>query len=345
MCGAGMKIIGGMFGMDLSEACKEQTPSFLTGRTLFLVNARSGIRLLVLLLRPRQVWLPSYLCKTMISAIDTTCSVIRFYPVNSALTVSSLEWLNETKKNDLVVFIDYFGFPSSPECMLAAKSQGCLVLEDACQALLSEQVGAYSDFALYSPRKFLGVPDGGVLKVNCDLDLSEVSLMVPPARWWLDVLRCTILRTEFDRHGGDRSWFHLYRKSDSEAPVGSFRMSELSKMLLETAFDYCNISDVRRRNYSYLLGTLEKVALMPQLPADVVPLGFPIRLKARDIVRQHLFESEIYPPVHWDIKGIVPERFSESHQLAREIMTIPCDQRYDLEDMRRVAEAVANAMA
>jgi hypothetical protein len=72
------------------------------------------------------------------------------------------------------------------------------------------------------------------------------------------------------------------------------------------------------------------------LPDGVVPLGFPVRLKERDRVRQALFDARIYPPVHWPIAEVVPNEFGASHQLATEIMTLPCDQRYGAPDVERM---------
>ncbi len=45
---------------------------------------------------------------------------------------------------------------------------------------------------------------------------------------------------------------------------------------------------------------------------------------------------EIYPAVHWPIADVVPPEFETSHRLAGEIMTLPCDQRYDRSDMERI---------
>jgi len=65
-----------------------------------------------------------------------------------------------------------------------------------------------------------------------------------------------------------------------------------------------------------------------------------MRVQNRDRLRQILFDQEIYPPVHWPIQDVVSEKFIESHRLSAEIMTLPCDQRYDIRDMERMAEAV-----
>jgi hypothetical protein len=69
-------------------------------------------------------------------------------------------------------------------------------------------------------------------------------------------------------------------------------------------------------------------------------MGCPIRTKNRDEIRQALFKEHIYPPIHWSIRGVVPEFFEDSHRLSNEIMTLPCDQRYGREDMEKISELI-----
>jgi hypothetical protein len=66
-------------------------------------------------------------------------------------------------------------------------------------------------------------------------------------------------------------------------------------------------------------------------------------MRDRDTVRQALFAQEIYPPIHWPIPGRVDQKFMASHQLAAEIMTLPCDQRYELEAMEKMASIILQA--
>jgi hypothetical protein len=85
-----------------------------------------------------------------------------------------------------------------------------------------------------------------------------------------------------------------------------------------------------------LAAALGEFALFPELTNDVVPLGFPVRFANRDQVRSALFASQIYPAIHWPVKDVVPETFTGSHLLARQILTIPCDQRYDQDTIDRL---------
>lgn len=337
------RIIGGMFGLADKLSASSSTLPFADSQNIFLANARSGIKLLIELLAPPKIWLPSYLCSSMLEAIDQR-STVEFYEMTLELEVASVEWTAHIEQGDLVIFIDYFGFPYDSSCAARAKEQGAWILEDACQALLMKEIDLPSDFVLFSPRKFVGVPDGGILKLNHNIDLREVEFKCAPAEWWLDAFYATVLRREFDLYGGSRRWFELFQKSEAEMPIGRYAMSELSRRVLTHCGDYSDVAKKRVDNYHVLAAKLSRLALFPTLNENVVPLGFPIRVPDRDRVRQALFDHEIYPAIHWPIEGMVPKKFANSHQLASEIMTLPCDQRYDTNDMALMADRLLQAI-
>lgn len=288
--------------------------------------------------------MPSYLCGVMTAALGCRDAEVRFFGVSHNLTVPSLDWTEEVGVGDVVVFIDYFGFPTDSTAVARVKERGAWVVEDAAQALLSESAGTLGDFVLYSPRKWLGVPDGGILKINGATELPGINLEPPPSSWWLDSLRARLLRREFDLHGGEREWFELFQKCEREGPSCPHSMSQLTQTLLRHCFDYEAIAQSRIDNYLFLSEEIDDLAVFPQLAAGVVPLGFPIVVSERDRVLKALFEHDIYPPVHWSIEGVVPKEFSESHRLAAAIMTLPCDQRYGRSDMKRVVTAVRQSL-
>jgi hypothetical protein len=303
-----------------------------------MANARSGIWLLVNHLCPPQVWVPSYLCRVIPRAIDPNITVLRFYEVDYDLRIRSNQWIAEVASGDLVIFIDYFGFPYDRNLGALIKERGAWVLEDAAQALLSTHVGTLSDYVLFSPRKWIGIPDGGILRVPEGSFLSEISLEASPALWWLKAFQASILRREFDVGLPNREWFKLFTETERSGPIGPYAMSQLSQIILSHSVDYSATVKRRIDNYQTLLAGLEEYAIFPKIEPDVVPLGFPVRVENRDAVLQSLFDREIYPPVHWPIDGVVPPEYEDSYRLASQIMTLPCDQRYGREDMERMAD-------
>ncbi|MDY6950108.1 MAG: hypothetical protein SWE60_01215 [Thermodesulfobacteriota bacterium] len=177
--------------------------------------------------------------------------------------------------------------------MAEANTRGAWVLEDACQALLSEFVGDHAEFLVYSPRKYVGGPDGGILVINCQKDFGELNLEAVPPQWWLRSFSATVLRREFDSYGGNRSCFHIFKRVEKEQPIGPHTMSDLSKPLFTSVFDYRSIAEQRVRNYHVLLHELGHLAVFPDVSNHVVPLGFPIHVGDRDQVRQALFDHHI----------------------------------------------------
>ena len=338
-----LRILGGMFGLeDFAAIPKQKLPWFLQKKPFFLANARSGIFILVDQLKPRRIWMPSYLCGAMISAVKKLKTAVHFFEMDSLLRVSSSDSLSRIRKGDLVVLIDYFGFPYDISFARKAKRRGAWILEDASQALLNAGPSLYADFVILSPRKWIPVPDGGLLIAKHPGKL-RLDLFPAPQKWQAQSFQAALGRRDFDHGSHSREWFRLFQDCDRNAPAGPFTMSALSRMLMTQAIDYSAAAQKRRRNYHFLLRHLKPWALLGPLRPGMTPLGFPVRLKNRDQVRKNLFRQEIYPPVHWDLKGVVPKRFSESHRLSKEIMTLPCDQRYNLKDMKRLAGAFLKA--
>jgi len=326
--------IGGMFALQ-REGLPENGNGLLVLKqpSLLMVNARSALWLLARQLKPRKVWLPSFLCPSMISAIEK--AEIAFYPISKTLEVSSTSWLDDLDQSDLVVFIDYFGFPVNPLIMNMAKRKGATVVRDASQSLLSLSTNE-ADFTVYSPRKFFGVPDGGILvSEKHALDIVD-QLNPPPQHWWKTAVHAGELRRRFDLEGEENLWFSVFQDAESKSPIGPYRMSRLSENLLREHVDYDVSGQQRKDNYRYLASHLGNEAIYPILPDMVVPLGFPVCIPDRDQVRNHLIENKVFPPIHWELGSTVPKTFSQSHQLSKSIMTLPCDQRYNVKHMQRV---------
>jgi dTDP-4-amino-4,6-dideoxygalactose transaminase len=346
---ASAEIIGGMFGLEsLAARDKRPTrtsPAFLSASRVDLATARGAFSLLDEFLAPKTVWLPSYLCGVIVDSFSESNRRVRFYPIDKQLGCSDHRWLADVAAADMIVFIDYFGFALWAEVGAMARVRGAWVVEDACQAMLNDHFCEHAHYVIFSPRKFAGVPDGGILVAQAGAALPSGPLPIAPADWWRDSLAAYELRAEFDRRGGDRRWFDLFRATEVAAPQWPARMSELTARLLAHAIDYEARVKARRENYRVLASLLTEQALFPTLTTGVTPLGFPIALSERARVLGALFAEQIYPAVHWPIDGLVPHEFQASHELAAEIATLPCDHRYGRADMERMASIVQQEIA
>lgn len=339
--------MGGIFALETlpAAASSEQPPRFLRPNSHYFCNATSALMALLERLRPDNVWLPSYSCVSLFAAAASAQIPIRIFEVDETLGWMNSSWLERVGKNDAVVHVDYFGRAPTAATINMLRATDAWIIEDATQAMLNDAVGDDADFVLFSPRKFVGVPDGGVLCVNADLQFAPFELSSPPTGWWLTCLNASLLRREFDTHGGNRAWFQLSQRAESSAPIGMYSMSELSQQVLGACINYEAIKQRRRRNHDLLANALAEFALMPARGDAETPMALPIRIAERDRLRQALFDRGIYPPVHWSLEGFVPTTFAASHRLSQTIMSLPCDHRYDDSDMARLIAAVKEAMS
>lgn len=336
-------LLGGVFGLERIGSTRSAIPAFLGGSPLLMVNARSCLWALLRNLKPRQVWLPGYLCKSIVHATRQAGAHYSFYEVDYDLKNPELTWLEKVQPNDLVLVIAYFGFPADRTLCQAAKERGAVVVLDASQALLTQD-GTLVDFVFYSPRKFVGVPDGGVLQRRCSQDLAEVALTPSDDRWWLDALDATLLRRDFDRGDGNREWFPRYQAAEAAHPVGAIQMSDLTRRILYCGVDYDHLASRRRENYLALSSELRDIAFFPDLPTGVVPVGFPVRVPRRDRALAALYNQQIFPPVHWRLPEEIPANYQGAWQLADQMMTLPCDQRYTTDHMAFLAREMRKAV-
>jgi hypothetical protein len=336
--------MGGPFALAEAGAAPRPLPWSARGVAIATADARSALKIVRDLVAPRRVWLPSYLCDSVLSGLSDGDTALTFYPVDLRLQLPDRRWLSSVRQGDLAVFVSYFGFPADRQAADEAHARGAITVWDGACALLSEMT-IDADFAVLSPRKFVGIPDGGVVLCRRAGDASSLAalrLSPPPALWWRSALEMCRGRPAFDRGQAGDEWLALCEQAE-DAPKGALAMSELSARLLATAFDWGAIAQRRRVNYAALARALPDLALLPALPAGSVPFGFPIRLRDRDAVRARLRQSGVLTPIHWELPPAVPGEFVDSHRLSAETLTLPCDQRYGLEDMDRLARLVTSA--
>ena len=336
---------GGCFGLE--TALRSSPPPFSAVNAQYFLNVRCALSSLIHVLRPRSAWLPSYLCPTLLEPFLSSGVKIRYYGVDENLRLADYRWLNDVRGGDFVIAIHYFGVPLSDFPAAEATRREAYIIEDSSQALFLPQQFEESLCVLYSPRKFVGVPDGCVLTSIRETGTESLELEAPPSEWWNAALAMTVQRREFDLTAHASDWYARFQYVESNFPLGLYRASDLSRALLTCGIDYEAIRKRRRVNYQVLLDLLGDYALFPEIPEQVVPLGFPVRIdsRIRDRVLERLYSSRVYAPVHWKIEDTVPELFEQSHKLAHSSLTLICDQRYSPDEMILEADEFVKALS
>ena len=291
--------------------------------------ARAALSALLALRGAARVWLPAYACAALAEAAAGL--ELCWVGVDAGLDMDVRRLDRDLASGDVVVGIDYFGRPPRAGFLeLVASRPDVLWIEDRAQAM---DTGAsdWGDVALYSPRKLVGVGDGGLL-------IGDEPL--PPPFGRASPSPVAQMRRALDPRGRrpDR-WFPAFQDQEGRFGADCGVMSPATRRVLGEVAASPLIA-ARQANARALAAALPDLALWPPETFDFAPMAFPIRVADRDVVAAALAQEAIYCPVHWSTLPSDPDLFLTAHQLAGEMLSLPCDHRYGEADMARIVEAL-----
>lgn len=289
---------------------------------LALNSGRNCLRYLIRARKIKKIWLPRLLC----SAISDTCKEegvnIQYYTVNNQLkpffpSVSEDEW---------IYLINYYGQYSEMDIISFCKKNRNVIIDNAQAFYTKPLVGVDT---IYTCRKFLGVPDGGYLYTTseCEDELEQDE----------SYDRIQFLAGRFERTAQD--FYELYRENERLIDVLPLKhMSKTTHNLLR-GVDYEKHIGIRERNFSCLHSHLEENNLL-KINVPVGPYMYPYYVKDGVFLRKKLQDEKIYIPVLWpNVKEDLCATDTE-YQLSDNILPIPCDQRYTVDDMNYIIKII-----
>jgi hypothetical protein len=297
--------------------------------SVFFHNARSCLHYLLSEFNAAKIWLPAYICSSVVEAVSKTQTTINFYPLSSTLSPDIHFLQQNLKAGDYVLAVDYFGSLPHPHFLEWVQQRRDIHwIEDRAQAMLPSRY-PWGDWVLYSPRKLIGIPDGGILMKMGPEKLPQPYYAPITSS---DFMKATLLRFEDREEKYNAQWYQAFVASENAMQVSNLAMSRFSRDLL-AILDPSDIIKTRQTNYNYLFQALHNIAFMKKAAQPYVPLGFPIRLPNAEPIWEALCQQRIFAQRHWLDLPSKPQQFPTEHQLAQELLTLPCDHRYSICDM------------
>ena len=341
--GQAMGLIGGFFGLErpgASEFGLADLWGMPSDPGLTFANGRSALAALVATQKPQKVWLPAYICRSVPAAVRITGVTLDFYPVGAELEPDTLFLQHQAGPREMVLAVDYFGRPPTDYFMNFVRSRpDLLFVEDASQALDTGQP-PWGRWRLHSPRKLLGVFDGGFITPATAVDPAWTAQPSQTEGRSLAALG----RFEDEAETNNHHWHSANQRREASEETGRDRMSRLSRSLLQDTSPGPLISK-RRTNFAILATTLQPMAFLPDRLPTFAPFGFPIQTlpEQRPTLIAALVAQGIFPAIHWsDLPSDLS--FASEHHLARTLLTLPCDHRYGSAEMERVATLTLRAL-
>lgn len=318
--------IGGYFPLELPRQQRvyhAEAVHFNTARAAFYALIKAG--------KPDAVWMPRWICDAMLSPLHALDVPVHFYSLDDGLNpeatleIASGEWL---------LYVNYFGLCNQQEQALLKRFSPAQLIFDRSQAFFAPvQQGLAT---IFSPRKFFGVPDGGLL-------CSAIPVMQPERRAGgpLPMTEHLIQRLTLGAEAG----FSAYQQAESKlSTLPGTAMSALASRLLE-AIDYHHVEQIRLRNFRYLHTRLQHLNAMP-VPEELpyAPLCYPF-LNRQKGLRESLYDARIYTATFWQDAAVRMAEDDYEQTLIDYLIPLPVDQRYDLADMETIVESILALVA
>ncbi len=312
-----VKEIGGYFELEHFSGAEYHTNA---------IGVNSGRNALVYLLKARgikKLYIPAFLCDTVYKVCQREGYAYEFYSVDDAFMPIFDKQLTT---DEWIYIVNYYGQISN-DTLKELKARYTNVIFDNVQAFFQPALAGVD--TIYSCRKFFGVPDGGY--VSTDAVLSDP---LPPDT---SSNRMKHILGRFEETGS--AYYADFQSNDEGFYDLELRaMSSLTANLLR-AIDYSVVACKRNENYATLAALLGNTNRLP-LTTPNGPYCYPYYCDNGLEIKKQLASQKLYIPTLW------PNVFSEESatesekRYAADILPLPCDQRYNTEDMQRLAEAI-----
>lgn len=303
--------IGGYFNLDCKNA------NFLHSDGLLLNSATNALKLIIEHFSIKKLAVPFYTCPSVWKAIEMGGCEATGYDIDD-------DFLPLFYERIPIIYTNYFGL-----CDHIAddiKKRFPFVIIDNAQSFYSAPTG---DAAVYSPRKFFGVPDGGILFPALAVKNLEKSIS------WQ---RASYLLKRLDE--GAQAAYTDFKKSESSLEQEKPKLMSNLTMGLLANIDYDTIAEKRKKNFNILHAALKEANMLKLLtPMDSAPLVYPFRTKIPHL-REKLIKHKIFAATYWLGDESKCMTSPQAMLFSREIIPLPIDQRYDETAMHKILDVI-----
>ena len=313
--------IGGYFSLEIPQQKKN-----IENRHIYLQSARACFQVLLAGSKVKKIWLPYYVCDAVVDTISELGINIQYYNITKDFTPCNFPTLEEF---DVFVYVNYFGVCDEQSKLILQKYPAKKVILDNSQAFFSNHNNNLG--TIYSPRKFFGVPDGGILITNQTVTLPSSQdndssqyinhligrLISHPSEYYNDYIKA-----------------EERLKKTKKAKI----MSYFTRLLLDS-ISYSEIKKIRNENFYFLhnsLGGINGIKI-PEIING--PLCYPF-LSNNIKMKEILIKNEIYVPTYWNDVLSRVEINSIEYELVSKLIPLPCDQRYSSIQMEKIVNII-----
>ncbi|MFK2823437.1 hypothetical protein ACH5BK_10715 [Arcobacter sp. YIC-80] len=313
-----MKEIGGYFELELAKALEYYE------NLLKLNSGRNAFKYILKAQKTSKVYIPNYICDSVVEPLEELNIKYEFYNIDENFEIIQNIILKQDEK---LFYVNYFALKSSYIKNLVKKYSSNLIIDNT-QAFFEKPIDNID--TIYSPRKFFGVSDGGYLSTNKFLDKT-----LEKEKSYTHSIQ---LLGRIDKNAS--SFYNDYQKAEQRLINQPIKhMSRLTQKILASV-DYEKVQKKRKENFEYLhkeLGNINQLKIENNI--DFVPFVYLLMIEDKSL-REKLIKNKIYIAKYWNEVLERKNISSVEKNFVNQIIPLPIDQRYNLEDMNRIIKVI-----
>jgi len=284
---------------------------------------RAALEYLIKAKNITHIYLPYFCCDSVAQPCRKCCVKISYYHIDGGFNPVLPDTL---PANAWLYIVNYYGQFTNDK-LASYKEKFPNLIVDNSQAYF--QMPLPNTDTLYTCRKFFGVTDGAFLYTDKHIEISEKDYSYD---------RMNFLLGRFEKTANEfYSEYAANNELFANEPIK--KMSDLTQNLLR-GIDYELVKERRKENFAYLhkhFSAINKLQLM--LPDGA--FMYPLYLGGGAEIRKKLQAEKIYIPTLWpDVFKLCKETDIE-YDMAKNILPLPIDQRYGIEDMEALFNKIS----
>lgn len=263
------------------------------------------------------VLLPIYTCPTIEKLLIENGVSCSKYNIDESM----LPQIDSVKSSTLVLITNYFGLMSKKIKEYIGHRTNFIV--DNTQAFFSKPIEGVYNF--YSCRKFFGVADGAYL-IKPGEKIGVLNLKMS------DSLSTSMFLLKAYENGINAN-YSGYKENEGRLEKEGMRAMSVFTARMMKSIDYDMARERRRSNFiAYENAFKDRNILKNWLEDGEVPFVYPLLIK-QDGLRDYLVGCKIFIPRWW--KCVMENEASNEYEilLAKYLLPLPIDQRYDENDI------------
>ena len=281
---------------------------------LALNTARNALLYLLKAKKITKLYIPRFLCDSVSRLLEKENYAYEYYAIDAKFLPIFQAQLSAT---EYIYVINYFGQLTNKRIAQLQKKHKNIIVDNV-QAFFQKPLKGVD--TIYSCRKFFGVADGAYLSTDATLN-EKLPFDVSKDR-------TSHLLGRFE--GNASEYYFAFKENDKSFVNTPLKlMSKLTHNILG-AIDYSFARKKRNKNYRILaknLGDYNALSLR-------VPNGaycYPFYCENGMQIKKELANKKIYVPTLWP--NVLELTDTLEKEYAENILPLPCDQRYNKEDM------------